>query len=53
VDTQSASIVYSLSSGGLFYNQNGNATGLGTNGGEFANILGSPTLVSSDFSIVA
>jgi Ca2+-binding RTX toxin-like protein len=53
VAAQSASIVYSLSSGGLFYNQNGNATGYGTNGGEFANILGSTPLVSSDFSIVA
>jgi Ca2+-binding RTX toxin-like protein len=53
VDTQSAAIVYSLSSGGLFYNQNGATVGYGTNGGEFANILGSAPLVGSDFTIVA
>ncbi len=53
VDTQSAAIVYSLSSGGLFYNQNGVAAGFGTNGGEFANILGSAPLVGGDFTIVA
>jgi uncharacterized delta-60 repeat protein len=53
VDTQGAAIVYSLSSGGLFYNQNGATAGYGTNGGEFANILGSAPLVANDFTIVA
>ncbi len=52
VDTQSAAIVYSLGSGGLFYNQNGATAGLGTNGGEFANIFGSASLVASDFTLI-
>ncbi len=51
VDTQTAAIVYSLNSGGLFYNQNGAATGFGANGGEFANLLASPTLLATDFTI--
>jgi Ca2+-binding RTX toxin-like protein len=51
VDTQSAAIVYSLNSGGLFYNQNGAAAGFGANGGQFANLLASPTLLATDFTI--
>ncbi len=51
VDTQTAAIVYSLNSGGLFYNQNGAAAGFGANGGEFANLLASPTLLATDFTI--
>ncbi len=50
--TSTAFVVYSNSSGSLYYNQNGSATGLGT-GGEFANLLNLPTLASADFAIVA
>jgi Ca2+-binding RTX toxin-like protein len=53
VATQTAAIVYSLNSGGLFYNQNGATAGLGTNGGEFANLLASPTLLATDFVVAA
>jgi hypothetical protein len=53
VETQSAVIVYSLDSGSLFYNQNGIEVGFGTNGGEFATLLNLPTLVGTDFTIVA
>jgi Ca2+-binding RTX toxin-like protein len=52
VDTQSAAIVYSLNSGSLFYNQNGVAVGFGSKGGEFAHLLGSPTLTASDLKLV-
>ena len=48
----SAFIVYSSNSGSLFYNQNGNASGLGT-GAEFAVLFGIPTLSSGDFSLAA
>ena len=48
----SAFIVYGSNSGSLFYNQNGNASGLGT-GAEFAVLFGIPTLSSGDFSLVA
>ena len=47
-----ALIVYSTSSGSLYYNQNGSATGLGT-GAEFANLLTLLTLTSAGFAIVA
>jgi Ca2+-binding RTX toxin-like protein len=50
--SSSAFIVYSSNSGSLFYNQNGNASGLGT-GAEFAVLFGIPTLSSGDFSLVA
>jgi Ca2+-binding RTX toxin-like protein len=53
VGGQAAAIVYSMSTGSLFYNQNGAVAGLGTNGGEFATFLGAPTLASSDFTVVA
>jgi hypothetical protein len=53
VETNAAKIVYSLGSGSLFYNQNGVTAGLGTNGGEFANLLGSPTFLGTDISILA
>lgn len=45
-----AKIVYNQSSGKLFYNQNGVASGLGT-GAEFANLTGNPLLTASDFII--
>ncbi|MFN6008615.1 MAG: Calx-beta domain-containing protein, partial [Microcystis sp.] len=43
VATSSAFIVYSTSSGSIYYNQNGSAAGLGS-GSEFANLLTVPTL---------
>jgi Ca2+-binding RTX toxin-like protein len=46
----SAKIVYNQSSGTLFYNQNGVASGFGT-GAEFANFTGNPSLTASDFVI--
>ena len=51
VETSAAFIVYSSSSGSLFYNQNGSAIGLGT-GSEFTFLAGSPTLTRSDFALV-
>lgn len=45
-----AKIVYNQSSGTLFYNQNGVASGFGT-GAEFANFTGNPLLTASDFII--
>jgi hypothetical protein len=47
-----ARIVYSAASGGLFFNQNGAADGLGT-GGQFAAIANSATqgLTATDFVI--
>lgn len=50
--TSNAFLVYSRSSGSLYYNQNGNAAGLGT-GAEFINLLNIPTLTTTDFTIVA
>jgi Ca2+-binding RTX toxin-like protein len=52
VVTSSAFIVYSTSSGSLYYNQNGSAAGLG-NGAEFANLLTLPTLTAADFQVIA
>jgi Ca2+-binding RTX toxin-like protein len=51
VGTQSAAIVYSQSSGNLFYNQNGAAAGYGT-GGNFAVLTGLPNLSAGDFIII-
>lgn len=50
--TSNAFLVYSRSSGSLYYNQNGNAAGLGT-GAEFLNLLNIPTLTTADLTIVA
>lgn len=47
-----ALIVYDRSSGGLFYNQNGTASGFGS-GGQFASLLGTPSLTAGDFVIQA
>ncbi|MBD2667439.1 polymorphic membrane protein [Richelia sinica FACHB-800] len=53
VATQGAFIVYSSSSGNLFYNQNGITASLGT-GAAFANLFNTPeTLATSDFILVA
>ncbi|MEH1819450.1 MAG: Calx-beta domain-containing protein [Nostoc sp.] len=49
--TSNAFLVYSRSSGSLYYNQNGNAAGLGT-GAELINLLNIPTLTTTDFTIV-
>jgi Ca2+-binding RTX toxin-like protein len=53
--TSNGLIVYSSSSGSLFYNQNGAAAGFGTGtgtGGEFAILATAPTLTASNFSLV-
>lgn len=49
-DKQSALIVYSLGSGSIFYNENGDLDDFG-DGGSFAILLGKPTLTSIDFKI--
>jgi Ca2+-binding RTX toxin-like protein len=51
VATSSAFIVYSNSSGSIYYNQNGSAAGLGS-GFEFANLLTVPTLIAADFTLI-
>jgi Ca2+-binding RTX toxin-like protein len=51
VATSSAFIVYSTSSGSIYYNQNGSAAGLGS-GSEFANLLTVPTLIAADFALI-
>jgi Ca2+-binding RTX toxin-like protein len=50
--TSTAFLVYSLSSGSLYYNQNGSAAGLGT-GAELANLINLPSLTTADFMIIA
>jgi Ca2+-binding RTX toxin-like protein len=50
--TSSAAILYSSSTGNLFYNQNGTLAGLGTSGGNFATLTGLPNLMSYDFLVV-
>jgi Ca2+-binding RTX toxin-like protein len=50
--TSSAAILYSASTGNLFYNQNGTLAGLGTSGGNFATLTGLPNLISTDFVVV-
>jgi Ca2+-binding RTX toxin-like protein len=57
----SAAILYSSSTGNLFYNQDGAKAGLGADGGIFATVDGTnqagktihPALAATDFSIVA
>ncbi|REJ44056.1 MAG: hypothetical protein DWQ54_00415 [Microcystis flos-aquae TF09] len=51
VAISSAFIVYSTSSGSIYYNQNGSAAGLGS-GSEFANLLTVPTLIAADFTLI-
>ncbi|MFN7247659.1 MAG: M10 family metallopeptidase C-terminal domain-containing protein [Microcystis sp.] len=51
VATSSAFIVYSTSSGSIYYNQNGSAAGLGS-GAEFASLLTVPTLIAADFALI-
>ena len=45
-----ALIVYDRSSGGLFYNANGTAPGLGS-GGQFAILTGAPSITANTFRI--
>jgi Ca2+-binding RTX toxin-like protein len=52
VAASNAFIVYSRGTGRLFYNQNGNAAGLGT-GANFAALSGNPLLTASNFVLVA
>ena len=46
------SIVYNSMTGNLFYNANASATGLGTNGGQFAHLNPGLTLTNSMFEII-
>jgi Ca2+-binding RTX toxin-like protein len=46
-----ALIVYNASSGVLFYNQNGSATGFGDGGGSFAILKGLPEISVSNFNV--
>jgi Ca2+-binding RTX toxin-like protein len=50
VATSTACIVYNTSNGGLFYNQNGSANGLGT-GAQFATLLGAPLISAANFVV--
>lgn len=50
--TSSAFMVYSSSSGSIFYNQNGITAGFGT-GAEFASIVDAPALTTADFVLQA
>ncbi|WP_051036073.1 calcium-binding protein [Stanieria cyanosphaera] len=52
VDTTNAFIVYSSSTGNLFYNQNGVTTGLGL-GAQFATVSEIPALSTNDFILQA
>jgi Ca2+-binding RTX toxin-like protein len=49
--TSSAAILYSTSTGNLFYNQNGTLAGLGNSGGNFAQLPNLPNLTASNFII--
>jgi Ca2+-binding RTX toxin-like protein len=51
VGTSNGLIVYSQSSGSLFYNQNGTVAGFGT-GGEFAILATASSLTASNFSLI-
>jgi Ca2+-binding RTX toxin-like protein len=51
VNTRAEAIVYSRGSGNLFYNPNGTALGLGTNGGNFAVLASSLNLIASNFVV--
>jgi Ca2+-binding RTX toxin-like protein len=51
IGRSAASIVYDSSSGGLYYNQNGRASGLGS-GDLFATLANRPTLTANSFRII-
>ncbi|CAD5963917.1 Thermitase [Planktothrix agardhii] len=50
--TSAADIVYNTATGGLFYNQNGTAAGLGT-GAQFLTLTNKPALTATQFLIQA
>ena len=50
--TSAADIVYNTTTGGLFYNQNGTAAGLGT-GAQFLTLTNKPALTATQFLIQA
>ena len=50
--TSAADIVYNTTTGGLFYNQNGTAAGLGT-GAQFLTLTNKPVLTATQFLIQA
>ena len=50
--TSAADIVYNTTTGGLFYNQNGTAAGLGT-GAQFLTLTNKPALTATQFVIQA
>jgi Ca2+-binding RTX toxin-like protein len=52
VGSQTAAIIYSRASGGLFYNADGATAGSGTNGGKFAILPLNLTLTANDFLVV-
>jgi Ca2+-binding RTX toxin-like protein len=52
VATKAAEIVYSKSSGSIFYNANGKTAGLGNEGGVFATVTGLPNLANTDFAVI-
>ncbi|WNZ24956.1 hypothetical protein HJG54_20295 [Leptolyngbya sp. NK1-12] len=47
--TSSGRVVYSRSTGNLFFNPNGTEAGLGDRGGQVAIVIGAPNLSASDF----
>ncbi len=49
--TREELIVYSTSTGNLFYNENGTASGFGE-GGQFATLVGQPELIAEDIILV-
>jgi Ca2+-binding RTX toxin-like protein len=51
IGRSAASIVYDSSSGGLYYNQNGRVSGLGS-GDLFATLANKPTLTANSFRVV-
>lgn len=49
--TSSDEIVYNIQTGSLFYNSNNATEGFGERGGQFARIVGSPNLSTTDFLV--
>ncbi|WP_448573044.1 calcium-binding protein [Trichothermofontia sp.] len=48
IASSTARIVYNPTDGGLFYNENGSESGLGS-GAQFATLVGAPTIAASNF----
>jgi serralysin len=53
VGASSASIVYSQTTGSLFYNADLTTAGLGAKGGQFAKLTNNPIITANDFAIIA